>query len=130
MGDDPEFSRYHDEAELLLEAYLQDTRNIMTALDLMRYEIESMGKLVTMELGVARNRLLRAEVVISVLTLGMAFASVVVGAFGMNLRSGLESKDNWFFGIFVSTVVTAVLVPLLFLIVLQRHTRTTNGAFL
>jgi len=50
-----------------------------------------------------RNVLLRVDVGMSLLAVLAGGASAVVGVFGMNLKSGLEDDQQWFFVVVAAT---------------------------
>ena len=72
-------------------------------------------------LDVARNRLHRVELWMSLVTMAVAWGALVAGIFGMNLQSGLET-NNYAFAI-VAIAITA-LVAMLTLITSMCFGRT------
>eukprot|EP00939_MAST-03C_sp_MAST-3C-sp1_P001772 g1772.t1 len=106
-----DFSMYHEEAELLLESYLQDVRGIGAKAERLRFEITSTEKLVNLELDAVRNRLLQVDLAIETMTMTLGFGAMVAGLYGMNLKSGYENSDNWFWTIFAIVFGTVLFVP-------------------
>jgi magnesium transporter len=85
-----------DEPELLLEANLQIGLTLTNTLDLVQGQIDTASELVDQKLDALRNRLLFANMVISVLTLCVATAAMVGSIFGMNLKNYLADDSNAF----------------------------------
>jgi len=42
---------------------------------------------------------MQTELVISVITMTFAFGALIAGVFGMNLKSGREQQEGWFFAV-------------------------------
>jgi hypothetical protein len=89
---DPAFAAQHEDAELLLESYLNELSAVSNGLETVEHSIDSSERFVTQRLSTQRNGLLRLDVTFTVLTASISFCSLVTGAFGMNLGSGLEAK--------------------------------------
>lgn len=109
--DDPDFSTFHEEVELLLESYLQDIRGLGARAERLRFEITSTEKLVTLELDAVRNRLLQVDLALETMTMTIGFGAMIAGLFGMNLKSGKETTDRWFWGICILVFGLIVTVP-------------------
>jgi len=109
--DSPDFAMYHEEAELLLESYLQDVRAIGARAERLRFEITSTEKLVNLELDAVRNRLLQVDLALETMTMTIGFGAMVAGLYGMNLKSGYEESDNWFWTVFILIFGITLLVP-------------------
>ena len=109
--DDPDFNLFHEEVELLLESYLQDIRGLGARAERLRFEITSTEKLVTLELDAVRNRLLQVDLALESMTMTIGFGAMIAGLFGMNLRSGKETTDGWFWGICILVFGLTVIVP-------------------
>ncbi len=80
---------------------------------LLRQNMDSTESLVMMRLDTARNRLLRADVTLNVVTLMVAVGSLITGAFGMNVRNGIEESQAWFVGIIAAIALSIALVSTL-----------------
>eukprot|EP00948_MAST-09A_sp_MAST-9A-sp1_P002012 g2012.t1 len=112
----PNWQDDHEDAELLLESFLQKTQILVMRLDLLSRDIKNMEDSVNMRLNVLRNRLLKIEVLFSTFATAFTGISVVTGAFGMNLKSGIEdgygSDGNlwWFWGTFIGLIGAGALV--------------------
>jgi hypothetical protein len=85
-----------DAAEVLLEAYLAEVELVLGRAKGLRDELDAAADQVELVLATGRNRLLRAEVGLTTLTLTLTASTVVSGFFGMNLRSSLEDSDTAF----------------------------------
>jgi hypothetical protein len=85
-----------DEPELILEAHLQTAFTLTNSLDLIQGQIDTAAELVDQKLDAIRNRLLYANMVISILSLCVTCASLVGSLFGMNLKNPYEEDPNAF----------------------------------
>jgi len=94
-----------DEPELILENHLQTSLSLEKTLDLIQGQIDTASELVDQKLDSVRNRILFANMIISVLSLCVASASLVGSLFGMNVTNYLEESDNAFKIITTSTVL-------------------------
>jgi hypothetical protein len=83
-----------DEPELILEANLQIVLTILNSLDLIQGQIDTASELVDQKLDALRNRLLFANMLISVFTLAVTFAALIGSIFGMNLTNPLEEDTG------------------------------------
>jgi hypothetical protein len=107
-----------DEPELILEAYLQITFTLENALDLIQGQIDTASELVDQKLDAVRNRILYANMVISVLSLCVASASLVGSIFGMNLTNGLETDRDAFKQVTATTISGSIVLGFLIIAVL------------
>jgi hypothetical protein len=104
-----------DEPELILEAYLQITFTLQNALDLIQGQVDTASELVDQKLDSVRNRILYANMVISVISLCVASASLIGSFFGMNLLNELEDSPNAFNRVVGTTVSAAFVLGLMIL---------------
>lgn len=102
----------HLEIELLLENYELSIDRIGSLVRRLENQIISASDSVTLRLDQARNTLLRFEVMLAGVTSAAGVGALVAAAFGMNLNSGVENAETWFWGIagflFVGTFVASV----------------------
>jgi magnesium transporter len=98
------------DVEVLLEAYLQEIHNILSKVKLLEQAIEHAEELVEIKLDSKRNRLLTANLVLSLVSTSLSLAMVVTGIFGMNLKSGLEDVDHLFTVTAVSSGIGSILL--------------------
>ena len=107
-----------DEPELILEAHLQQAFTLTNSLNLVRGEIETTQELINQRLDAVRNRLLLANMIISVGSLCVATGSFIGSLFGMNVINGLEEAEGVFNWIVIGTLFGMLLMVLMFGIVL------------
>ncbi|GLD92952.1 hypothetical protein PINS_up001544 [Pythium insidiosum] len=81
-----------EEAEVLIENYLQEIVSTRTKALLMQRRIENTESLVTMKLDSMRNYLLGVDIFFSILTISISIGTFIGGVFGMNLESGLKDR--------------------------------------
>lgn len=94
-----------EEAEVLIETYLQDIFSTRTTAELLQHRIANTESLVTLKLDSKRNYLLRVQLILELVSINIAVGTLVSGMFGMNLTSGLESASGWFWGVVIATAV-------------------------
>ncbi|GLD92947.1 hypothetical protein PINS_up001539 [Pythium insidiosum] len=101
-----------DEAEGMIEDYLQELFSIRTKASFLHYRIQTTESVVMMQLDSARNYLLGVDIVFSLAAVCISVGTFVTGAFGMNLKSGLEEAAGWFWGVTIATVVVSIATTL------------------
>ena len=84
----------HEPIELILEAYYHKTEECVQSAFGLRKNIEATQELVNIALDDSRNRLIQTNVHMAIITVGLAFCTMVYGVFGMNLVSGLEEHHK------------------------------------
>ncbi|KAG3029407.1 hypothetical protein PC121_g6686 [Phytophthora cactorum] len=94
-----------EEAEVLIENYLQDIFSTRTTADLLQHRIANTESLVTLKLDSKRNYLLRVQLVFSLVSINISVGTLISGVFGMNLTSGLADAAGWFLGVVIFTIV-------------------------
>ncbi|EGZ23919.1 hypothetical protein PHYSODRAFT_486951 [Phytophthora sojae] len=94
-----------EEAEVLIENYLQDIFSTRTTAELLQHRIANTESLVTLKLDSKRNYLLRVQLIFSLVSINISVGTLVSGVFGMNLVSGLADKAGWFAGVVIFTIV-------------------------
>ncbi|KAL4109234.1 hypothetical protein PRIC1_000936 [Phytophthora ramorum] len=102
-----------EEAEVLIENYLQDIFSTRTKADLMQHRITNTESLVMLKLDSMRNYLLRVDLVFSLVTISLSVGTLLAGVFGMNLASGVEDAWGWFWGVAITCVVAFVVITLM-----------------
>jgi len=95
FGDKRTFAQ-HDEMELLLESYLEHVEGVLKFAKICSKQAENTKETVELRLAITRNVVMKIEVLISSVTMTFAFGALIAGIFGMNLSSGVEDADNWF----------------------------------
>ena len=74
------------------------------------------------ELDRKRNALFGLQLLITIVTMGFSFVSMVGGIFGMNLWDGMgQSSANWFVAVSVASCGVATIVTLLLVVYLRTH---------
>lgn len=109
-----------DEPELILESYLQTALSLSNALDLIQGQIDSADEFVNQKQDSIRNRLLFANMVISVLTLSVTCVAAVGGYFGMNVPNYLEESENAFRQIVYGSLGGAAMLSIVMFVILER----------
>ncbi|KAE9050659.1 hypothetical protein PR003_g2297 [Phytophthora rubi] len=99
------FSFDSEEAEVLIENYLQDIFSTRTTAELLQHRISNTESLVTLKLDSKRNYLLAVQLVFSLVLINIAVGTLVTGIFGMNLFSGVESAVHWFWTVVIAIVI-------------------------
>ncbi|ETM49560.1 hypothetical protein L914_06209 [Phytophthora nicotianae] len=98
-----------EEAEVLIENYLQDIFSTRTTAGLLQHWITNTESLVTLKFDSKRNYLLKAQLIFSLLSVNIAVGTLVSGMFGMNLASGVDTADYWFWSVVVAIVAFFVI---------------------
>mmetsp|Transcript_32584 Transcript_32584/g.75998 ORF Transcript_32584/g.75998 Transcript_32584/m.75998 type:complete len:141 (-) Transcript_32584:43-465(-) len=106
----------HEEAECLLESYLQEIGSVLGAVEVLEYNIESTEKFVSFRLDSARNRLLKVDVLATTTAAIFALGSFAVGVFGMNLQHPLFVDEAYSNGnsFYLALAMVLLLMVLLF----------------
>lgn len=79
-----------DEPELILESFLQVGLSLTNALDLIQGQVHSASELVQQQLDSTRNKILLANMILTVVTICLSGVAVVSSVYGMNLANPLE----------------------------------------
>lgn len=114
----------HDEAEMLLETYLQNVDDLTAKAGLLNTAIDDTENLIEIHLDTMQNRLLLVDLIITVIMTMLSFGTMITGIFGMNLPlpdgvSQLPTSQYYFYG----CVVLILLVMTIGLVVLTRWCR-------
>jgi len=80
--------------EVLLDGWMHELGELLKQLRGMNEEIDSMEKLLLMNLASSQNRLIRAEVTFTMFEAWFSLGVVVFTFFGMNLHTGLEWDET------------------------------------
>jgi magnesium transporter len=102
--------RESDQPELILEAHLQTGLTLESTLDLVKNQVESASVLIEQNLDSVRNRLLLANMILTVVTVCIGLASLVGSFMGMNLLNGIEDSGSAFLVVVISTSVASVVI--------------------
>lgn len=111
----------HDEAEMLLETYLQNVDDLTSKAGLLNRAIDDTENLIEIHLDTMQNRLLLVDLIITVITTILSFGTMVTSMFGMNfpLPNAMQTlpQSQFYFG---GTVGLMLLTMTVALIVLTR----------
>lgn len=86
----------HAEAELLLEGFARSVEEVASETAALRDTLRFTESYVRTALDASRNSLLRLDTLLTMGTLSVATGAFILGAFGMNLNSGLENDARAF----------------------------------
>ncbi|DBA01569.1 TPA: hypothetical protein N0F65_011540 [Lagenidium giganteum] len=100
------FSFDSEEAEALIETYLQDIYSTRTKATLLQHRIQNTESLVMLKLDSMRNYLLGVDLFLSLVAISLSIGTYATGVFGMNLDSGLQQRAGWFWGVVIATIAT------------------------
>ncbi|KAJ0388632.1 hypothetical protein P43SY_010928 [Pythium insidiosum] len=109
-----------EEAEVLIENYLQEIVSTRTKALLMQHRIQNTESLVMLKLDSMRNYLLGVDIFFSILAISISIGTFIAGVFGMNLKSSLEDADGWFWGVVMVSVILMVVCPIIGVLFFKR----------
>ncbi|CEM28683.1 unnamed protein product [Vitrella brassicaformis CCMP3155] len=111
-GEGEEYSL--EDVELLLECYIQEVQLLEGNIAHLQETLDDVLQLMNLNLATVRNKVLKVEVGLNVVSVLVGFGACIGGLFGMNLRSELEDSISMFYGVMGATigvcVITAVAV--------------------
>lgn len=96
----------HQEVEMMFENYLMQLEWADTEIREVQHAIRNTEDTVEIQLDLLRNRILRFELVLNIVTSVVSVGCLVTGLFGMNLLSGLEAHPSAFYIVTVAGGVT------------------------
>ena len=111
----------HEDFELLYEACLQSVNTLSTNLELAQHQITNAEEFNMMKLDTARNRLLTAEIIFSLVSMCASLGSLVASLFGMNLTNHLEDSSTAFGRVTAVTAISTVSLATLVCIIVSRQ---------
>ena len=100
----------HERVELLLEEYARQLHSIIGEIHFLLKRIQSKQELVAISLDSYRNRMIRMNVSLAIVGVGLALGTSTAGFFGMNLISGLEESPTAFNTVLLSTSIASLAV--------------------
>ncbi|TMW63224.1 hypothetical protein Poli38472_002165 [Pythium oligandrum] len=109
-----------EEAEVLIENYLQDIFSTRTKANLMQHRIQNTESLVMLKLDSMRNYLLGVDILFSIIAISISVGTFIAGVFGMNLRSDLDQSDGWFWGVTIFSIALIFLIAIASVLFFQR----------
>lgn len=107
-----------DEPELILESNLQIGLTLLNSLHLLHGQVTNAKELVDQKQDATRNRLLFANMLVSVFSLCTTLASLVGSFFGMNVPNPLERDGDAFYNIAYGSVGAAFALCLFIMAIL------------
>lgn len=99
-----------EEAEVLIENYLQDIFSTRTKAALMQHRIQNTESLVMLKLDSMRNYLLGVDILFSIMAISISVGTFIAGVFGMNLESNLSTREGWFWGVTLFSIGLMILI--------------------
>lgn len=102
-----------DEIEMLLEAYYKQCDEFVQQAETLINDIKSTEEIVNIILDANRNSLMLFELKVTIYTLGFTVATTLPAFYGMNLKNYIEDSNFGFGGIFVLSVLGAMVITVL-----------------
>jgi hypothetical protein len=96
-NEDDALTSWKEEAELLMEAYNSDLKEIECELKNIRNAIEDTNDFINIHLNSIRNRIIKMSLYMEMGTMAIGTGALTAGIFGMNLTHGLEEHSTAFF---------------------------------
>lgn len=101
----------HDEAEMLLETYMQIVDDITSRAGLLNQAIDDTENLIEIHLDTMQNRVLLVDLMITSVSTTLSFGTLITAIFGMNLPfpvglRELPSSHYYFWGFVVATIAS------------------------
>uniref|UniRef100_A0A7S4HRH7 Magnesium transporter n=1 Tax=Odontella aurita TaxID=265563 RepID=A0A7S4HRH7_9STRA len=100
----------HEAVELLFEEYARQLSNVLHEVHFLQRRVQSKQELVALSLDAYRNRMIRMNVYLSIVGIGLASATTVAGFYGMNLINGHENSATAYDAVVAGTSLTALLI--------------------
>ena len=100
----------HERVELLFEEYARQLNIIIGEIHFLLKKIQSKQELIAISLDSYRNRMIRMNVSLAIVGVGLGVGTTVAGAFGMNLISGYEGSPTAFNTVVWSTSIISLAV--------------------
>jgi hypothetical protein len=119
-GGGSELDAVEGATEVLLEAYLAETEQLLQRATRLREALDDCEGQVNLQLATGRNRLMRVEVGLSTLTLSLTLCTVVSSYLGMNVVSGLETRSGAFANVVLGSGAAALLLACAIALALRR----------
>ena len=104
--------------EQLIDTYRKFFENMDDQLDMMKNTLETLLKIIDINIAEKRNDIARFDIKISIITLGVSLATFISSSYGMNLKNHMENMNYSFY------IVNSIMVTIIFIIYIF-----TNKAF-
>ena len=108
-GEEIKFER-HEIVELLVEEYARQLNNILHETSYLLQKIQSKQEMIAISLDANRNRMIRMNIYLSIVSLGCATSTTVAGYYGMNLINGMEDSPSAFVNVVLITSVLGIVI--------------------
>jgi len=118
----PEICNAHEELSILIESYLMDYNTLESKLQFLKAQITNAEELMSFRLDTARNELLIVDMSLAIVMCTLAGGTYVTSLFGMNLTSGVETDDYWFFSVSIALSILIIISTL----ILFNHYKLTG----
>jgi Mg2+ and Co2+ transporter CorA len=93
----------------VVETYQVDYTTLVTKLAYLLQEIDNVESMMSLKLDTARNQLLITDMTLATVSLTISIANFIIGIFGMNLYSALESVSARFFWSLAILMIVAII---------------------
>lgn len=104
-----------DTSEAILEGYIEQFDSLLTAQEEINENIDDTQEILTLKMASRRNKIIKYDLIISIIGALFAFLAVITGAFGMNLKNHLEVSSTAFLIVsLIMLLITFTLATILF----------------
>ena len=117
----------HDAVEPLLESYHRRLLRVRHELHHMSRRVKNSKELASIHIDLVRNHIVRTDLNLAMVGVGLSACTAVAGIFGMNLLSGLEEAPGLFGTVAASSMCGGALVYLAALRGSRRRGLGVNG---
>lgn len=106
----------HEEVEEALESYLSDFSTLESELDQLKRQLDNTEVQASLRLDMARNKVLVANIMLTIVSANITFGAYITGIFGMNLDNTITIQpingvfEVVFMGTFVLMIVASIFV--------------------
>lgn len=94
-----EKNSHHSEFEEIVDRWREDIEDVMVEAEQICKGVEDATRFLEASMSCMRNKLLWFELVAEGMMLAVGMGALISGIFGMNLTSGLENADGWFWSV-------------------------------
>ncbi|DBA87421.1 TPA: hypothetical protein ACH3X1_004467 [Trebouxia sp. C0004] len=112
-----------EECELLLETYSMQVDFLMSGLMVLKERIDATEALIAIDLDNRRNELVAFDLVLSIVTVAVAFVAMAGSIFGMNLYFNVQTTPPVAFWACATSIVVVGLAIMLIIMAFARHKR-------
>jgi magnesium transporter len=119
----------HDEAEMLIESYLQVVDDLTNKAALLNTAIDDTENLIEIHLDTMQNKLLLVNLLITVITTIVTFGTAVTAVFGMNLPLPIAMAELPTSSYYFSGVVVMIIVVMCLLVVVLTIWSRSQGIY-